>query len=106
MLGRILHSSCAYSPASTMVTSDCGCPVVIENWVAPQFANAAGVGTVGNAAINIDKHEFPACTLGSYAASVEKVNTPLKLEVDTLESVTARSRPPNFIKWLPWTIDV
>jgi hypothetical protein len=84
-----------------MVTSESGCPVVIENWLAPQFANAAGVGTVGNAAINIDKHEFPGCTLGSYPASVEKVKAPLKFVNDTLESVSARSRPPNFIKWLP-----
>jgi hypothetical protein len=87
-----------------MVTSDCGCPVVIENWLAPQFANATGEGTEGKSAINFAKHDGAICvllTFGSYADNVEKVNTPLKLEVDTLESVTARSRPPNFIKCLP-----
>jgi hypothetical protein len=47
------------------VTSDNGWPVVIENWLAPQFANAVLVGTVGNAAINNDRHEVPGCTLVS-----------------------------------------
>jgi hypothetical protein len=87
-----------------MVTCESGCPVVIENWLAPQAANPSGEGTDGKFPINFAKHEGPICvllTFGSYADNVEKVNTPLKLEVDTLESVTARSRPPNFIRCLP-----
>src|SRR5271170_5004774 len=100
MLGRIRQSSCPYRPTSTIVTSESGCPVVIENWLAPQFFNPAGVGTVGNAAINSDKQE-PDGTLGSYADKVENVNAPLKFAFDTLESVIARSRPPNLIRCLP-----
>src|ERR1700688_1775634 len=104
MLGRIRQSSCTYKPASTYVTVESGCPVVMENWVAPQFANWLVVGTFGSAAISVDKHEVPGTTLVSYCCNEEKVKVPLKPEVDTLESVDARNRPPNFIKWLPRTL--
>jgi hypothetical protein len=80
------------------VTIESGCPVVMENCVAPQFANWLVVGTFGSAAINVDKQDAPGTTLVSYCCSEEKVNAPLKPEVDVFESVLARNRPPNFIK--------
>src|SRR5580704_13103747 len=104
MLGRIRQSSCAYRPASTRLTSESGCPVAIENWLAPQPNKSPEVGSVGNAAINGARQAAPPSGFFPYPDVFdreEKVNTPLKFAFETLESVIARSRPPNFTKWVP-----